>query len=578
MIKKLSPYVKGYWLPTILAPILTMGEVVMEVYIPFLMSRIIDEGIALGDRNLVVSLGIRMILCAITSLVLGIASQWVTARARTGFSRNLRAALFRKVQGFSFANVDHFSTGSLITRLTTDVGQIEMAFSTLIHMLFRNPVMIVFATVMAFRINARLCRVFLVAIPVLGISVYLVSTKAHPFFMEMMKRFDVINSIIEENLTAIRVVKAFVRKDKENEKFQAAAAGIKAAQLRAEHIVILTGPLLNAVIYGTTLAICWFGGKQMIAGTMQTGEFLTFIQYIRQILFNLNMLSMVFIMIIMAGASIDRVIEVLDEIPDISDENADPELELADGSVRFDHVNFTYKKDSSNYILTDINLDVKSGETIGIIGGTGSAKSTLVQLIPRLYDVNTGAIEVGGRNVKDYKLDKLRDGCSMVLQKNLLFSGTIRDNLKWGKEDATDEEIIEACKAADAHNFIMGFPNGYDTELGQGGVNVSGGQKQRLCIARALLKHPKILILDDSTSAVDTATDHAIRTALKKHSAGMTTFIIAQRIASVHDADKVIVLDNGKIDGFDTPENLLKNNQIYREVYESQQKGAQENG
>ena len=578
MIKKLSPYIKGYWLPTILAPILTMGEVVMEVYIPFLMSRIIDEGIALGDRDLVVSLGIRMILCAITSLVLGIASQWVTARARTGFSKNLRAEMFRRVQGFSFANVDHFSTGSLITRLTTDVAQVENAFSTIIHMLFRNPVMILFATVMAFRINRELCRVFLVAIPVLGISVYLVSTKAHPFFMAMMKRFDVINSIIEENLTAIRVVKAFVRKDKENEKFQAAAAGIKAAQLRAEHIVILTGPLLNAVIYGTTLAICWFGGKQMIAGTMQTGEFLTFIQYIRQILFNLNMLSMVFIMIIMAGASVDRIIEVLDEIPDISDENADPGLDLADGSVRFDHVNFTYNKDSDNYILTDINLDIKSGETIGIIGGTGSAKSTLVQLIPRLYDVNTGTIEVGGRNVKDYKLDKLRDGCSMVLQKNLLFSGTIRENLKWGKEDATDEEIIEACKAADAHNFIMSFPNGYDTELGQGGVNVSGGQKQRLCIARALLKHPKILILDDSTSAVDTATDHAIRAALKKQAAGMTTFIIAQRIASVHDADKVIVLDNGKIDGFDTPENLLKNNQIYREVYESQQKGAQENG
>lgn len=578
MIKKLIPYVKGYWTPTLLAPLLTMGEVVMEVYIPYLMSRIIDEGITLGDRKLVFDLGLQMIVCAILSLLLGIASQWCTAKARTGFSKNLRADMFRKVQMFSFANIDHFSTGSLITRLTTDVISIENAFSTLIHQIFRNPIMIIFATVMAFRINRQLCNVFLVAIPVLGLSVFVVSKKAHPFFMAMMDRFDTLNSIIEENLTAIRVVKAFVRRDKENEKFIGAASGIKEAQLKAEHVVILTRPALDAVIYGTTLAICWFGGKQMIAGTMMTGEFLIFIQYIRQILFNLNMLSMVFIMIVMSGASIDRVIEVLDEIPDISDEGTDPNLTLDDGSVKFEHVNFTYKKNSNNYILTDINLDIHSGETIGIIGGTGSAKSTLVQLIPRLYDVNNGAIIVGGHDVRKYPLETLRDSCAMVLQKNLLFSGSIRDNLKWGKEDATDEEIIEACKAADAHNFIMSFPHGYDTELGQGGVNVSGGQKQRLCIARALLKHPKILILDDSTSAVDTATDHAIREALKEKIADTTTFIIAQRIASVHDADRVIVLDNGEVNGFDTPENLLKTNKIYQEVYESQQKGARENG
>ena len=578
MIKKLIPYVKGYWTPTLLAPLLTMGEVVMEVYIPYLMSRIIDEGITLGDRKLVFDLGLQMIVCAILSLLLGIASQWCTAKARTGFSKNLRADMFRKVQMFSFANIDHFSTGSLITRLTTDVISIENAFSTLIHQIFRNPIMIIFATVMAFRINRQLCNVFLVAIPVLGLSVFVVSKKAHPFFMAMMDRFDTLNSIIEENLTAIRVVKAFVRRDKENEKFIGAASGIKEAQLKAEHVVILTRPALDAVIYGTTLAICWFGGKQMIAGTMMTGEFLIFIQYIRQILFNLNMLSMVFIMIVMSGASIDRVIEVLDEIPDISDEGMDPNLTLDDGSVKFEHVNFTYKKNSDNYILTDINLDIHSGETIGIIGGTGSAKSTLVQLIPRLYDVNNGAIIVGGHDVREYPLETLRDSCAMVLQKNLLFSGSIRDNLKWGKEDATDEEIIEACKAADAHNFIMSFPHGYDTELGQGGVNVSGGQKQRLCIARALLKHPKILILDDSTSAVDTATDHAIREALKEKIADTTTFIIAQRIASVHDADRVIVLDNGEVNGFDTPENLLKTNKIYQEVYESQQKGARENG
>ena len=486
--------------------------------------------------------------------------------------------MFRKIQNFSFSNVDRFSTGSLITRLTTDVMQVENAFRSIVHMLFRSPVMIIFATIMSFRINRDLFKVFLVAIPVLGVAVGLVSTKAHPFFMAMMAKFDAINAVIEENLTAIRVVKAFVRRDKENEKFREAAGGIKQAQLRAEHIVILTGPIMNAVIYGTTLAICWFGGKQIIAGTMMTGEFLTFIQYIRQILFNLNMLSFVFIMIIMSGASVDRIVEVLDEQPDISDEHADPNLAPQDGSVRFDHVNFSYNKESENYILNDINLDIHSGETIGIIGGTGSAKSTLVQLIPRLYDVSTGFVQVGGRDVRDYKLDVLRDACSMVLQKNLLFSGTIRDNLKWGKEDATDEEIIEACKAANAHDFIMSFPDGYDTELGQGGVNVSGGQKQRLCIARALLKKPKILILDDSTSAVDTATDHAIRAALREKIGDTTTFIIAQRIASVHDADRVIVLDNGRIDGFDTPENLLKNNHIYQEVFESQQKGVAENG
>ncbi len=578
MVKRLLPYLKGYWLPTFLAPLMTVSEVAMEVYIPYLMSRIIDEGIAYKDTSLVVRFGLQMIVCALASFLLGIGAQWMTARASTGFAKNLRSTMFRKVQNFSFANVDHFSTGSLITRLTTDVTQLENSFRMIISMLFRSPISMVSATLMAFTINRRLCSVFLIAIPVLGGSVAAIAMKAHPFFMAMMERFDDLNSVIEENLTAVRVVKAFVRRDKENEKFHVAAGGIKKAQLRAEHIVILTSPIMNAVIYGTTAAICWFGGKQMIEGTMKTGEFLTFIQYIRQILFGLNMLSMVFMTIIMSGASADRILEVIDEIPDIDDSAADPALEVADGSVVFDHVNFTYKKDSDNYILRDVNLDIRSGETIGIIGGTGSAKSTLVQLIPRLYDVNTGSIRVGGRDVREYKVETLRDTCSMVLQKNLLFSGTIRDNLRWGKEDATDEEIEAACRVAQAHDFIMGFPDGYDTELGQGGVNVSGGQKQRLCIARALLKHPKILILDDSTSAVDTATDHEIRAGMRERIGDTTTFIIAQRIASVHDADRVIVLNDGVIDGFDTPENLLKNNQIYREVYESQVKGERDNG
>ena len=576
MIKKLKPYVSGYWTMTLLAPLMSMCEVAMEVYIPYLMSKIIDVGIANGDRDYVLRIGGRMVLCALASLLFGILGGKFTAAATSGLAYNLRGAMFRKIQDFSFANVDKFSTGSLITRLTTDVAQIENSFRMIIRMLVRNPLMMIFSTIMAFSINARLSLVFLLALPLLGVSLALITIKAHPHFMAMMKKFDWLNSVIEENLTAVRVVKAFVRRDEENRKFRDSASGIKDTQLRAEHVVILNNPAMNAVIYATTILIFWLGGKQMIGGTLLAGEFLTLLNYVRQILFSLSMLSMVFVTLVMSGASVQRILEVLEEVPDIDDTNADETLQVADGSVRFKDVNFTYKKNSDNYILQDVNLDIRSGETIGIIGGTGSAKSTLVQLIPRLYDVNTGSVEIGGRNVKDYALPVLRNACAMVLQKNLLFSGTIKEKLRWRKEDATDEEMIAACKAACAHDFIMSFPDGYDTVLDQGGVNVSGGQKQRLCIARALLKKPKILILDDSTSAVDTATDAAIRAALREQIADTTTFIIAQRIASVADADRVIVLDNGRINGFGTPAELMQTNAIYREVYESQQKGAQE--
>ena len=576
MYRKLLKYLEGYRLPAVLTPIFTMTEVVVDVYIPYLMSKIIDVGLANGDRRYILETGGLMVLLAVVSQFLGLAAARCNAVSSSGFGKNLRSAMFEKIQQFSFSNVDKFTTGSLITRLTTDVGQIENAFRMGMRMMFRMPVMMILSTVMAYRINSRLCLVFVAAIPFLAIAMIIIMTKAMPHFVSMMEKFDVLNSVIEENLTGIRVVKAFVRKDKENEKFYAAASGIKKTQLAAEHIVILNGPIMSAVIYLTCIIIYWFGGKQMIAGTMLTGEFFTYIQYVRQILFGLNAIMFLFVGLSMAGASAQRIVEVLEEDPDIDDSEADPELQVEDGHVTFEDVCFTYKKGSDNYILQHIDLDIRSGEVIGIIGGTGSAKSTLVQLIPRLYDVNTGRVTVGGRDVRDYKTDNLRNACSMVLQKNLLFSGTIRDNLKWGKEDATDEEIIEACKAAQAHDFIMSFPNGYDTELGQGGVNVSGGQKQRLCIARALLKQPKILILDDSTSAVDTATDAAIRGSLRERFGDSTVFIIAQRIASVHDADRVIVLEDGKVNAFDTPENLLKNNEIYREVYESQQKGGEE--
>lgn len=576
MIKKFMSCVGEYKKYAIATPLVMIGEVLMEVTIPLVMAKIIDDGINKGDIGFTVKMGLLMALMAIVSLICGVLGGKFAAKAGMGFAKNVRKKLFYKVQDFSFANVDKYSTASLVTRLTTDVNNVQMTFMMLIRMAVRSPFMFIFALIMAISINSELAVVFLVAIPVLAVGAFVIISVAMPRFEKMLAKYDDLNSRVQENLIGIRVVKAFVREKFEGEKFVASADDVRAAQVHAEKIVILNQPLMQIMMYVCIVCVLYFGGNMVIGGEMLIGELSSFISYITQILISLMMLSMIFVMLTISMASMHRIVEIFDEIPDINDYNADERLLPADGSIRFENVSFSYSKNADNLTLENINLEIKSGETIGIIGGTGSAKTTLVQLIPRLYDVYSGNIIVGGRNVKDYKLDNLRNDVAMVLQKNVLFSGTIEDNLRWGNENASHEEIIEACKQAQAHDFIMNFPDKYETDLGQGGVNVSGGQKQRLCIARALLKKPKIVILDDSTSAVDTATDSKIRKAFKTELADTTTIIIAQRISSVSDADRIIVLDDGKIDAFDTHENLIKNNKIYREVYESQQKGAED--
>ncbi|HIR61258.1 MAG TPA: ABC transporter ATP-binding protein [Candidatus Faecivivens stercoravium] len=575
MIKKLAACVGEYKKFAIATPFIMLGEAVMDIVLPLIMANMIDYGIQAKDMGYTIRMGLLMILCTLFALICGAGGGITAAHAATGFAKNLRAKLFKKVQTFSFSNIDRFSTASLVTRLTTDVTNTQNAFQMLIRMAVRSPVMLIGAAIMAIRINPELSAIFLVVIPILGISLFLIMSKAHPRFEAMMEKYDALNNSVQENLSAIRVVKAFVREDYEDKKFKNSADNVRRAQLFAEKLVILNSPIMQLCMYGCILAVLWFGGNMVIGGTFEIGKLSSFISYVTQTLMSLMMLSMVIMMITVSLASMHRIVEVLDEEPDLK-EDADPVMEVKDGSIEFNHVDFSYSGKTDNLILKDINLSIKSGETIGVIGGTGSAKSTLVQLIPRLYDIEGGEIKVGGVNVRKYDTEVLRNQVAMVLQKNVLFSGTIRDNLKWGNENATDEEILKACKAADAYEFIESFPYGLDTDLGQGGVNVSGGQKQRLCIARALLKRPKIIILDDSTSAVDTATDARIRAAFRKELDGTTTIIIAQRITSVQDADKVIVLDEGRIDAFDTPENLLKTNAIYREVYEQQQKGAQE--
>lgn len=576
MLKKLLSCVGEYKKYAILTPIVMLGEVIMEVLIPFVMACIVDYGIGKGDISYTVIMGVLMAVMAIFSLACGALGGKFAAKAGMGFAKNVRKKLFDKVQDFSFANVDKFSTASLVTRLTTDVTNVQNTFMMVIRMAVRSPFMFIFALIMAISINAKLAMVFLIAIPVLVIAMFLIISKGFPRFEKMLAKYDGLNSRVQENLIGIRVVKAFVREKFEGEKFVASADDVREAQVNAEKIVLLNQPLMQIVMYACILAVIYFGGNMVIGGTMLIGQLSSFITYITQILMSLMMLSMIFVMTTISMASMHRIVEIFDEVPDISDENSDPELLPEDGSIVFDNVSFSYAKDKDKLNLKNINFNIKSGETIGVIGGTGSAKSTLVQLIPRLYDVFEGRVIVGGHDVRDYKIENLRNEVAMVLQKNVLFSGTIKDNLRWGNENATDEEIIEACKQAQAHDFVMSFPDGYDTDLGQGGVNVSGGQKQRLCIARALLKKPKIVIMDDSTSAVDTATDAKIRHAFKTELADTTTIIIAQRISSVAEADRIIVLDDGNIDAFDTHENLLKNNKIYREVYTSQQKGAEE--
>ena len=573
MIKKLASNIRGYVGETIATPLVMVGEVLMETTIPLVISAIIDSGIKQNDINVVWKYGILMMVMAIVSLCFGGAGGWFASKASAGFAKNLRKKLFDKVQDFSFANIDRFSTPSLITRLTTDVNNVSQTFQMMIRMMIRSPMMFIIATVMAFRVNSRLAMVFLVAVPVLVVGILVIIKKAFPMFESMLRKYDDMNASVQENLTAIRVVKAFVHEDYEIDKFVRTSENVRKAMAKAEKIVALNGPLMTLVVNSCTIAVLWFGGVQITEGLMTTGQLVSFITYFMQILMSLMMLSMIVVMFAFAKASAERICQVLDEKIDITD--GDSEFVPADGSIVFDDVCFSYAKKEDNLTIDHLSCSIKSGETIGIIGGTGSAKTTFVQLIPRLYDVLSGSISVGGHDVREYRIKTLRDSVAMVLQNNVLFSGTIKDNLRWGDKDATDEEIEAACRAASAHDFIMSFPDGYDTVLGQGGVNVSGGQKQRLCIARALLKKPKVLILDDSTSAVDTATDAKIRAAFRSELSDTTKLIIAQRISSVSDADRIIVLADGRIDAIGTHEELLAENEIYREVYNSQQKGVE---
>ena len=545
----------------------------MEVIIPFIMAKIIDVGIAGKDLPFVARYGGLMVGLAVISLCCGVMGTRCSTVAAQGFAYTLRTRLYRKIQSFSFANIDRFSTASLVTRLTTDVNMTQNVYRMLIHMCVRSPFMLIAGTIMAFRMNSRLAVLFLIAIPVIVVSILFISNMAHPRFKAMMKKFDGLNAAIQENLIGIRIVKAYVRGDFEEKKFRKAADDVRRAQVHAEKLIIFMMPVMQLVMYVSMIAVMWFGGRLVVAGSMLSGQLISFFTYVTQVLSSIMMLGMVFVSLVMVQASNQRIVEVLDEVPDIKNPE-NPVMQVKDGSIEFEHVDFSYNKREDNCILKDINLKIKSGQVVGVIGSTGSSKTSLVALLPRLYDVLDGSVKIGGTDVREYDIAVLRDSVAMVLQKNVLFSGTIRDNLRWGNENATDEQIVQACKAADADSFISSFPEGYNTMLGQGGVNVSGGQKQRLCIARALLKNPKILILDDSTSAVDTATETRIRNALKNLAPETTKIIIAQRISSVKEADVIIVLDEGTVSATGTHDQLLKTNKIYREVYESQQQGS----
>lgn len=575
MIKRLSQCIREYKKDAILSPLYVLVESLLDVAIPFVMAGLIDKGIEAGNMSMILRYGAILVGFALVALTFGALSGRSCARATAGFARNLRHDMFHHLQVYSFSNIDKFSSAGLVTRLTTDVSNVQNAFMMIIRTLIRCPAMLIFAMVMSFRINHDISLIFLAVIPLLGVGLYLIIKHVHPVFERVFKTYDRLNGVVQENLSGIRVVKNFVREDHEIEKFDTISGTIYKDFSLAERILALNSPLMQGCVYACMILVSWLGAKQIVIGNMSTGNLMSFFTYIMQILSSLMMLSMVFVMITMSRASAERIVEVLDEESDIT--NCDnPVYEVKDGSVEFTDVSFSYAKRPDKTVLDDIDLIIPSGQTVGIIGGTGSSKSSLVQLIPRLYDVTGGCVKVGGIDVRNYALQTLRHNVAMVLQKNTLFSGTIKENLRWGNLDATDEELVHACQLAQADDFIRTFPDGYNTYIEQGGANVSGGQKQRLCIARAILRKPKILILDDSTSAVDTKTDALIRQAFREEIPNTTKIIIAQRISSVMDADQIVVMDNGRINACGTHEELLANNEIYREVYESQQKGGLE--
>lgn len=573
MNKTLLRSVREYKKQSILAPLLVILEVLMEVLIPLEMAKIIDVGIANGDMSYILQRGLILVVMAMLALFFGVQAGNMAAIAGAGYARNLRHDIFYKVQDFSFKNIDHFSTSGLVTRMTTDITNIQMAYMMSIRLLARAPFMIILSWIMTLLLNKTISLLFLIVIPLLGGTLIYIAKKAHPHFIKVFDEYDVLNNSVQENVNASRVVKAFVREDYEIDKFHDISKYVYNLFTKAEKIVAWNSPVMQFTMYSVVLIMVLIGGKSIITGTMETGELTSVIVYALQIIGSLMMVTFVFVMIMIAEASSDRITEVMNEIPEMQDQ-PDAVTEVPNGDIVFDHVDFSYAGEGGNLSLKDVNLHIESGQTVGIIGGTGSAKSSLVQLIPRLYDVTKGSIKVGGIDVRDYSLESLRDQVSMVLQKNVLFSGTIYENIRWGDEHASDEEVQRVCKLAQADGFIQEFPNGYNTKIVQGGNNVSGGQKQRLCIARALLKKPKILILDDSTSAVDTKTDALIRKAFREEIPNTTKIIIAQRVSSIEDADQIIVLDGGQIMGIGTSEELLKTNEIYREVYESQVKGG----
>lgn len=578
MIKKLAKSIKEYKKESFLTPIFVSLEVVMEVIIPLLMANLIDKGMYAGNMNEVLKIGLELVGSAMLSLIFGVLSGSVAAKASAGFAKNLRKDLYYKVQDFSFSNIDKFSTASIITRLTTDVTYVQMAFQMIIRIAVRTPLMLVFSLIMAFEINKELSLIFLILIPIVGVALGLISTKVYPIFDRVFKKYDDLNEIVEENVSSIRVVKSYVLEEKEKEKFGKTSNEIYKDFTKAEKIMALNSPIMQFAIYSALILISWFGAKIIVNSHMTaltTGELTSLLTYSIQILSSLMMLTMILVMCTMSKASAQRIVEILNEEPDLKNKK-NPIEEVKNGDIEFQNVGFSYIGKKNKEVLKNINLKIKSGETVGIIGGTGDGKSSLINLIPRLYDVSEGKVLVGGVNVKDYNLKALRDQVANVLQKNVLFSGTIKENIRWGDENALDEDVERVCKLAQADEFIQGFDKKYDTYIEQGGTNVSGGQKQRLCIARALLKKPKILILDDSTSAVDTKTDSLIRKAFREEIPNTTKIIIAQRISSVQDADKIVVMDNGKIDAIGTHEELLKSNKIYKEVYESQTKGVEE--